>query len=78
MKKVVPEYDLFPINKATAAEAKCVGKVVGGFSIKKGRQQCFVAKKPYFDPSLCMLVYNNTMHAINTAMDQWSVDSCKH
>ena len=37
-KKVIPEYDAFPVNKFVAATIKRVGKVVAGFSIKKG---CF-------------------------------------
>ena len=61
-KKVIPEYDAFPVNKSTAATVKRVGKVVAGYSIKRGCLRCFVAKQPYLDPSLCMLIYENTMH----------------
>ena len=61
-KKVIPEYDAFPVNKPTTATVKRVGKVVAGFSIKRGCLRCFVAKQPYLDPSLCMLIYENTMH----------------
>ena len=61
-KKVIPEYDAFPVNKATAAKVKRISRTVVGCSIKRGCQRCFVAKKPYLDPSLCMLVYENTMH----------------
>ena len=39
-----------------------MGKRIGGFSIKRGCMNCFVAKQLYLDPSLCMLVYENTMH----------------
>ena len=61
-KKVIPEYDAFPVNKSIAAKVKRVGKTVGGFSIKRGCMRCFVAKQLYLDPTLCMLVYENTMH----------------
>jgi hypothetical protein len=61
-KKVIPEYDAFPVTKSTAATVKRVGKVVAGFSSKRGCLRCFVAKQPYLDPSLCMLIYENTMH----------------
>lgn len=54
--------DVFPINKVIVAKAKCISKVVSGNSIKKGCQCCFVAKKPYLDPSMCMLIYESTMH----------------
>ena len=59
---VVLEYNSFLVNKATTAKVKRIGKIVVGGSIKRGCQWCFVAKKPYLDPSLCMLVYENTMH----------------
>ena len=39
-----------------------MGKTVHGFSIKRGCMRCFVAKQLYLDPSLCMLVYRDTMH----------------
>jgi len=61
-KKVIPEYDAFPISKSTSAKINRVGKNLGGFSIKRGCLRCFVAKQSYLDPSLCMLVYENTMH----------------
>jgi hypothetical protein len=49
-------------NKATAAKVKRIGNIVVGGFIKKGYQRCFLAKKPYLYPSLCMLVLENTMH----------------
>ena len=61
-KKVIPEYDSFPVNKATATKVKRIGRTVVGSSIKRGCQRCFVTKKPYLDPSLCRLLYENTMH----------------
>ena len=61
-KKVIPKKDAFPVNKPVAATVKHVEKMVVGFSIKRGCLQCFVAKQPYLDPSLCMLIYENTMH----------------
>ena len=61
-KKVVLEYDLFAVNKATTTNVKRIGKTVVGGSIKKGCQRYFVVKKPNLDPSLCMLVYENIMH----------------
>ena len=60
--KVIPEYDAFPVTKSTGAKINRVGKNLGGFSIKRGCLRCFVAKQSYLDPSLCMLVYENTMH----------------
>jgi hypothetical protein len=60
--KVIPEYDEFPVTKSTAAKVKRVGRTVSGFSIKRGCLQSFVAKQSYLDPSLCMLIYENTMH----------------
>ena len=61
-KKVVREYDSFLVNKATTAKVKRIGKIVVGGFIKWRCQRCFVVKKPYLNPSLCMLVYENTMH----------------
>ena len=61
-RKVIPEYDAFPLTKSTTAKINRVGKNLGGFSIKRGCLRCFVAKQSYLDPSLCMLVYENTMH----------------
>ena len=61
-KNVIPEYDAFPVNKSVATKVKRVGKTVHGFSIKRGCMRCFVAKQLYLDPSLCMLVYRDTMH----------------
>ena len=61
-KKVIPEYDAFHVTKSTSAKVKRVGKNIGGFSIKRGCLRCFLAKQSYLDPSLCMLVYENTMH----------------
>lgn len=63
--KIAPECDVFSVIKATNAEAKCVGKVVGGNCIKRGCHLYFVAEKPYLDHSLYMLVYENIMH-VNT------------
>ena len=61
-KKVILEYDVFPVTKSTGAKINRVGKNLGGFSIKRGCLRCFVAKQSYLDPSLCMLVYETTMH----------------
>ena len=61
-KKVLPEYDSFLVNKTITTKIKSIGKTVVGGSIIRGCQRCFVAKKPYLDPSLCMMVYENTMH----------------
>jgi len=44
-KKVILEYDAFPVNKATAAKVKCISRTVVGCSIKKGCQRCFVEEK---------------------------------
>ena len=62
MKKVIPEYDAFPVTKSTSAKINCMGKNLGGFFIKRRCLRCFVAKQSYLDPSLCMLVYENIMH----------------
>ena len=67
--KVIPEYDAFPVTKSTSAKINRVGKNLGGFSIKKGCLRCFVTKQSYIDHSLCMLVYENTMH-LNTPGEQ--------
>ena len=64
-KKVIPEYDSFPVNKADVAKVKCIGKTLAGNSIKRGCQRAFVAKKPFLDGSLCILIYENTEH-LNT------------
>ena len=61
-RKVIPEYDTFPVTRSTGAKIKRVGKNIGGFSIKRGCLRCFVAKQSYLDPTLCILVYENTMH----------------
>lgn len=63
-KSVVLEYGTFPVNKVIGAKAKYVGKVASGNSIKRVCQCCFVVKKPssYLDPSMCILVYESTMH----------------
>ena len=61
-KKVIPEYDAFPVTRSTSAKVKRVGKSVSGFSIKRGCLRSFVAKQSYLDPDLCVLVYENTMH----------------
>lgn len=60
-RKVRPEYDAFPVTR-TGAKIKRVGKNIGGLSIKRGCLRCFVAKQSYLDPTLCILVYENTMH----------------
>ena len=64
-KKVVPEYDCFPVNKAAVGKVQRIGKTLAGNSIKRGCQRAFVAKKPYLDNSLCLLIYENTEH-LNT------------
>ena len=64
-KKVIPEYDSFPVNKPAVAKVKRIGKTLAGNSIKRGCQRAFLAKKPYLDGSLCILVYENTEH-LNT------------
>ena len=47
MKKVIYEYDSFSINKEIIVKVKRIGKTVIGGSIKRGCQQCFVAKKTF-------------------------------
>ena len=61
-KKVVPDYDAFPTNKNARPKGTRISKTQSGNSIKRGCQRCFVAKKPYLDHSLCLLVYENTKH----------------
>ena len=61
-KKVVPEYDSFPVNKTSVPMVKRIGKTMAGNSIKRGCQRAFVAKQPYLDGALCVLIYENTEH----------------
>ena len=61
-KKVVPEYDSFPVNKTFVAMVKRIGKTMAGNSIKRGCQRIFVAKQLYLDDALCVLIYENTEH----------------
>ena len=61
-KKVVPEYDAFPVNKPSVPMVKRIGKTMAGNSIKRGCQRAFVAKQPYLDGALCVLLYENTEH----------------
>ena len=42
-KKVVHEYDSFPVNKAVVAKVKRIGETLAGNSIKRGCQRAFVA-----------------------------------
>ena len=61
-KKVIPEYNSFPVNKPGVPKVQRTGKTVAGNSIKRGCQRAFLAKKPYLDPTLCILIYENTEH----------------
>ena len=61
-KKVVPKYDSFPVNKTSIAKVKRIGKTMAGNSIKRGCQRAFVAKQPYLDGNLCVLIFENTEH----------------
>jgi hypothetical protein len=61
-RKVVSEYDSFPVNKTSVAKVKRIGKTMAGNSIKRGCQRAFVAKQPYLDGTLCVLIYENTEH----------------
>ena len=61
-KKVVPDYDAFPTNKQVRPKESRIGKTQVGNSVKRGCQRSFVAKKPYLDHSLCLLIYENTEH----------------
>ena len=61
-KKIVPAYDAFPTNNNARPKATRISKTQSGNSIKRGCQRCFLAKKPYLDHSLCLLVYENTKH----------------
>ena len=61
-KKVVPEYDSFPMTTSTRPKTTRIGKTLAGYSVKRGCQRCFVAKKPYLDHELCLLIYENAEH----------------
>ena len=61
-KKVIPEYDSFPVNKPAVPKVKRIGKTLAGNSIKRGCQRAFLANKPYLDHALCILIYENTKH----------------
>ena len=61
-KKVIPEYESFPMSKSTRPKATRIGKTLADNSIKRGCQRCFVAKKPYLDHSLCLLIYETPKH----------------
>ena len=67
-KKVVSEYESFPLTKSTRSKATHIGKTLAGNSIKRGCQRCFVAKKPYLDHSLCLLIYKNAEY-LNAARE---------
>ena len=51
------------MTKSTRPKAMRIGKSLAGNSVKRGCQRCFVAKKPYLDHSLCLLIYENAEHA---------------
>ena len=53
------------MNRTSIAKVKCIGKTLVGISIKRGCQQAFVAKQPYLDGALCVLIYENIDH-LNT------------
>ena len=61
-KKVVSEYDSFPVTTSTRPKATRIGKTLVGYSVKRGCQRCVVVKKPYLDHSLCLLIYKNAEH----------------
>ena len=61
-KKVIPDYDAFPTNKCVRPKVARIGKTQVGNYVKRGCQRSFVAKKPYLDHSLCLLIYENTEH----------------
>ena len=50
------------MTKSTRPKATRIGKTLAGNSVKRGCQRCFVAKKPYQDHSLCLLIYENAEH----------------
>ena len=50
------------MTKSTCPKANRTGKTLARNSMKQGCQRCFVAKKPYLDHSLCLLIYENTEH----------------
>ena len=52
-KKVIFVYDAFPTNKCVHPKVARIGKTQVGN---------FLAKKPHFDHSLCLLIYENTEH----------------
>lgn len=58
--KIVLEYESFPMTKSTCSKASCIGKTLSSNSVKQGCQCYFVAKKPYLDHSLCLLIHENT------------------
>lgn len=61
-KKVILDYDAFPTNKCVRPKVARIGKTQVGNSVKRGCQHSFVAKWPYLDHSLCLLIYENTEH----------------
>ena len=80
-KKVVLEYESFPLTKSTRPKATRIGKILAKNSVKWGRQHCFVAKKPNLDHSLCLLIYkiqNIWMSLENIVMAPWLVDLDMH
>lgn len=61
-KKVVLEYEAFMVTKLIRPMTMRIGKTLAGNSVKRGCQGHFVAKKPYLDNSLCLLIYKEAKH----------------
>ena len=61
-KKVVPEYKSFAVSISTRPKVAHIVKTYAGNSVKQGCQCYFLAKKPYLDHSLSLLIYENAEH----------------
>ena len=77
-KKVILEYDAFPITKSTNAKINRVGKNLGGFPLKEDIYVVLWRNNRILIP-LCACWFMRTpctsTHSANNAMDQWSVGS---
>jgi hypothetical protein len=56
------------VTKSTRPKATRIGKTLEDNLMKRGCQSCFLAKKPYLDHSLCLLIYENAEH-LNTSRE---------
>ena len=74
---VVPEYKSCTVTKSIHPKALRIGKTLSSYFVQRGCQCCFVAKKPYLDHFLKLLIYKNAWHLNdpkNIDVAPWSMD----